>query len=227
MLQSARASAFSCCDISAPRRIIGGVLSLCWVLLCCPFCYSLSHGHIPAVILLLLMAIRILNQSDFLFSDPGPQFSVHVTDRVPGWHSVLTEYLSHRRYKASCCFLYQRCCNFPHSNAGVMTMTKASACFTVGGISGNHDVKEIKRELDTLPGVRSVTVSNGSLPVMKNGRKGKRISGNEDRAEGRTDFRQGRSGGRADGFPAMKNGRKGRQISGNKEWTEEQTDFQQ
>ena len=53
-----------------------------------------------------------------------------------------------------------------------MTMTKASACFTVGGISGKHDVKEIKRELDTLPGVRSVTVSNGSLPVMKNGRKG-------------------------------------------------------
>ena len=108
-----------------------------------------------------------------------------------------------------------------------MTMAKANACFTVGGISGKHDVKEIKWELDTLPGVRSVTVSNGSLPVMKNGRKGKRISGNEDRAEGRTDFRQGRSGGRTDGFPAMKNGRKGRQISGNKEWTEEQTDFQQ
>ena len=44
-----------------------------------------------------------------------------------------------------------------------MTMTKASACFTVGGISGKHDVKEIKRELDTLPGVLSVTVSNESL----------------------------------------------------------------
>ena len=43
-----------------------------------------------------------------------------------------------------------------------MTMTKASACFTVGGISGKHDVKEIKRELDTLPGVLSVTVSNDS-----------------------------------------------------------------
>ena len=43
-----------------------------------------------------------------------------------------------------------------------MTMTKASACFTVGGISGKHDVKEIKREPDTLPGVLSVTVSNDS-----------------------------------------------------------------
>ena len=44
-----------------------------------------------------------------------------------------------------------------------MTMAKANACFTVGGISGKHDVKEIKRELDTLPGVFSVTVSNESL----------------------------------------------------------------
>ena len=44
-----------------------------------------------------------------------------------------------------------------------MTMAKANACFTVGGISGKHDVKEIKRELDTLPGVLSVAVSNESL----------------------------------------------------------------
>ena len=41
-------------------------------------------------------------------------------------------------------------------------MTRANACFTVGGISGKHNVKEIKRELDTLPGVLSVTVSNDS-----------------------------------------------------------------
>ena len=41
-------------------------------------------------------------------------------------------------------------------------MTRANACFTVGSISGKHDVKEIKRELDTLPGVLSVTVSNES-----------------------------------------------------------------
>ena len=46
---------------------------------------------------------------------------------------------------------------------GVMTMTKANACFNVGGISGKHDVKDIKRGLDTLPGVLSVTVSNESL----------------------------------------------------------------
>lgn len=45
---------------------------------------------------------------------------------------------------------------------GVMTMTKANACFNVGGISGKHDVKDIKRGLDTLPGVLSVIVSNES-----------------------------------------------------------------
>ena len=45
---------------------------------------------------------------------------------------------------------------------GVMIMTKANACFNVGGISGKHDVKDIKRGLDTLPGVLSVTVSNES-----------------------------------------------------------------
>ena len=44
-----------------------------------------------------------------------------------------------------------------------MTMVKASAFFTVGGISGKHDVKGVKRELDTLPGVLSITVSNDSL----------------------------------------------------------------
>lgn len=40
-------------------------------------------------------------------------------------------------------------------------MEKESACFTVGGISGKHDVKEIKRGLDTLPGVLSVSVGDG------------------------------------------------------------------
>ena len=55
-----------------------------------------------------------------------------------------------------------KCRNFTHTNAGVMKMAKANACFTVGGISGKHDVKEIKRGLDTLPGVLSVTVSNES-----------------------------------------------------------------
>ena len=54
-----------------------------------------SHGHIPAAVLLFLMVIRILTQSDFLFSDPGPQLSVHMTDRVPGRHRVLAEDLAH------------------------------------------------------------------------------------------------------------------------------------
>ena len=40
-------------------------------------------------------------------------------------------------------------------------MAKESAYFTVGGISGKHDVKEIKRGLDTLPGVLSVSVGDG------------------------------------------------------------------
>ena len=41
-------------------------------------------------------------------------------------------------------------------------MTRANACLTAGGPSAKHDVKEIKRELDTLPGVLAVTVSNES-----------------------------------------------------------------
>lgn len=52
--------------------------------------------------------------------------------------------------------------DFTHTSIEVMTMAKASAYFTVGGISGKHDVKDIKRGLDTLPGVLSVTVSNES-----------------------------------------------------------------
>ena len=42
----------------------------------------------------------------------------------------------------------------------MINMAKESAYFTVGGISGKHDVKEIKRGLDTLPGVLSVSVSS-------------------------------------------------------------------
>ena len=38
-------------------------------------------------------------------------------------------------------------------------MAKTSAYFTVQGISGKHDVKDIKRGLDTLPGVLCVSVS--------------------------------------------------------------------
>ena len=39
-------------------------------------------------------------------------------------------------------------------------MARASAYFTVDDISGKHDIKELKRELDTLPGVLSVSVND-------------------------------------------------------------------
>lgn len=41
-------------------------------------------------------------------------------------------------------------------------MSKASVYFTLGDIDNKHDEKAIKRELDTLPGVLSVSVSDGS-----------------------------------------------------------------
>ena len=46
-------------------------------------------------------------------------------------------------------------------------MSKASVYFTVENADGKHDVKEIKRGLDTLPGVSSVSVnsSSGSVAV--------------------------------------------------------------
>lgn len=39
-------------------------------------------------------------------------------------------------------------------------MSKASAYFTVDNVNGKHDVKELKRELDTLQGVESVSVND-------------------------------------------------------------------
>ena len=47
----------------------------------------------------------------------------------------------------------------------MINMAKESAYFTVGGISAKHDVKEIKRGLDTLPGVLSVSVGGGRVAV--------------------------------------------------------------
>ena len=41
-------------------------------------------------------------------------------------------------------------------------MAKASAYFTLGHIKDQHDSKEIKRELDALPGVLSVSISGSS-----------------------------------------------------------------
>ncbi len=39
-------------------------------------------------------------------------------------------------------------------------MPKASAYFVVDNLNGKHDVKELKRELDTFRGVISVSVSD-------------------------------------------------------------------
>lgn len=44
-------------------------------------------------------------------------------------------------------------------------MSKASAYFTLGGINGKHDKNKLKRELDTLPGVSSVSVSDDPFRV--------------------------------------------------------------
>lgn len=39
-------------------------------------------------------------------------------------------------------------------------MSNASIYFTVNSVNGKHDVKQIKRELDTFPGVTSVSVND-------------------------------------------------------------------
>lgn len=44
-------------------------------------------------------------------------------------------------------------------------MSKASVYFTLGGLEDKHDTKAIKRELDTLPGVHSVSISDNSHRV--------------------------------------------------------------
>lgn len=44
-------------------------------------------------------------------------------------------------------------------------MPKASAYFVVDNLKGKHDVKELKRELDTFRGVMSVSVSDKSNVV--------------------------------------------------------------
>lgn len=38
-------------------------------------------------------------------------------------------------------------------------MSKESAYFKINNMSGNHDVKQIKQVLDTLPGIISVSVN--------------------------------------------------------------------
>lgn len=44
-------------------------------------------------------------------------------------------------------------------------MSKASAYFTLGDFNHKRDGKAVKRELDALPGVLSVSVSGGSNRV--------------------------------------------------------------
>ncbi|MFZ2537729.1 MAG: heavy-metal-associated domain-containing protein [Oscillospiraceae bacterium] len=39
-------------------------------------------------------------------------------------------------------------------------MSKASSYFTISNLNDKHDVKELKRELDTFRGVISVSISN-------------------------------------------------------------------
>ena len=41
-------------------------------------------------------------------------------------------------------------------------MSEASIYFTLDNLEDKHDTKAIKRELDTLPGVRSVSISDSS-----------------------------------------------------------------
>ena len=44
-------------------------------------------------------------------------------------------------------------------------MSKASVYFTLGDLENKHDSEAIKRELDTLAGVRSVSISDSSNRV--------------------------------------------------------------
>lgn len=44
-------------------------------------------------------------------------------------------------------------------------MPKASVYFTISNINDKHDAKEIKRDLDALPGILSVSVSSDSKQV--------------------------------------------------------------
>lgn len=45
-------------------------------------------------------------------------------------------------------------------------MAKASAYFTLSGLDQKHDEKTIKRELDALPGVLSVSVSDSGCVAV-------------------------------------------------------------
>lgn len=44
-------------------------------------------------------------------------------------------------------------------------MSNASVYFTLGNLHGKHDAKKLRRELDALPGVFSVSVSDSSSSI--------------------------------------------------------------
>ena len=48
-------------------------------------------------------------------------------------------------------------------------MSKASIYFTLGKFDNKHDTKAIKRELDTLPGVRDVRRTQDTLSFLYGG----------------------------------------------------------
>lgn len=62
-----------------------------------------------------------------------------------------------------------RCCikreAVTHTKAEVIVMSKASVYFTLDDRNDPHDIKKIKRELDALPGVLSVSISGSSNRV--------------------------------------------------------------
>lgn len=47
-------------------------------------------------------------------------------------------------------------------------MSKANAYFTVSNVNGKHDVKKLKRELDTFPGVSSVSINDKTESIAVN-----------------------------------------------------------
>ena len=52
-----------------------------------------------------------------------------------------------------------------HNIFEVIDMSKASAYFILENVNTKHDIKEIKRELDAIPGVISVSAAQGEQKI--------------------------------------------------------------
>ncbi len=52
--------------------------------------------------------------------------------------------------------------NYENTKGTVISMSQDTVYFTAENVSGKHDVKKIKRELNAFPGVSSVSVDDGS-----------------------------------------------------------------